>query len=196
MISTKGPEATSCSNPDAPARHRWLPIPEVVDAMTLQPGMSIAESGAGRGDLILPAAEAIGDAGHAFAIEREPEMLAHLRERSRNSRNIHVVEAPYHATPMATGSCDRVLLANLWTELPDPIAALREAARLLRPEGRLILVEWHADAECPHAPRTRVGFDEMVRLLENNTWDIHRHGSLGPYSYFLEAAVSDESVQS
>ena len=67
MISTREPEAPSWSNPDAPARHRWLPKSGIVDALKLQPGMSIAEIGAGRGDLILPAAEAIGSAGNGFA---------------------------------------------------------------------------------------------------------------------------------
>src|SRR5262249_13540896 len=125
-----------------------------------------------------------------------PEKVARLRERTRHCSNVHVIEAPHHATPIPPGSCDRVLIANLWAELSNPIAALREAARLLSDEGRLILVDWHADASCPEAPGARVGFREMVRLLEQNTWDIHSHGELGPYSYFVEAGVSDESVQS
>jgi ubiquinone/menaquinone biosynthesis C-methylase UbiE len=158
--------------------------------------MSIAELGAGRGDFILRVSEAIGSAGHAFAVESAPEMLSVLREKTQASRNIHVIEAPSHAVPVATGSCDRVHMVNLWTELRDPAAALHEAARLLREDGRLILIEWRADVECPHAPASRIGFRDMVRLLEENGWDIHRHGNLGPYSYYLEAAVSDESVQS
>jgi ubiquinone/menaquinone biosynthesis C-methylase UbiE len=177
-------------------RYRWLPNSDVVEVLKLQPGMNIAEIGAGAGDLILPISEALGSADHAFAIEMAPEPLARLRERSQDSRNVHVVEAPYHATPIAADSCDRVLMANLWTELPDPIAALHEAARLLREDGRLILIEWQAAAKCAEAPAPRIGFYEMIQLLEKNTWDIHRHGEIGPYSYFLEAAVSDESVQS
>ncbi len=94
------------------------------------------------------------------------------------------------------GSCDRILLANQWAGLPDPLAALRQAASLLREDGRLILVEWHAHANCPGAPEPRVALHEMVWLLEHNAWDIHRHGDIGPHCYFLEAAVSDESVQS
>jgi ubiquinone/menaquinone biosynthesis C-methylase UbiE len=164
--------------------------------MGLRPGMSVAELGADEGDLILQVAEAIGPAGHAFAIESSPEMLARLREQTQTCRNIHIIEARHHATPIPTGACDRVILANCWAELPDPIAALREAARLLREDGRLILIEWHADAGCPDAPAARTAFHEMVGLLERNTWDIHRHGDVGPYSYFLEAAVCDESVQS
>jgi len=158
--------------------------------------MHIAEIGAGAGDLILPISAAVGPAGHIFAVEIAPEPLVRLRERTQGCRCVDVVEAPYHATAVAADSCDRVLMTNLWTELPDPIGTLGEAARLLRGEGRLVLIEWQTDAKCAQAPKPRVGFREMIQLLEKNTWDIHRHGEAGPCSYFLEGAVSDESVQS
>jgi SAM-dependent methyltransferase len=133
-----------------------------------------------------------------FAIETAPPMLAGLRENCQDRQNIHPVEAPNHDTRLAAGCCDRVLVANLWAELTDPVATLREAARLLREDGRLIIIEWQAEAASPLAPRpnARIGFDEMLQLLERNTWDVHRHGNFGPDNYFLEAGVSDESVQS
>ena len=196
MISTIESRARSERESDTPGRYRFLPKSEIVDVLRLQPGMTIAELSAGRGDLVLSISEAIGSEGHAFAVETAPELLSCLREKAEACHNIHVVEAPCHATQIATGSCDRVVMVNIWTELSDPIAAMREAARLLGVDGRLILIEWHADAECPQAPGTRVGLPEMVRLLGENIWDIHRHGDFGPYSYFLEVGVSDESVQS
>jgi 16S rRNA A1518/A1519 N6-dimethyltransferase RsmA/KsgA/DIM1 with predicted DNA glycosylase/AP lyase activity len=79
-------------------RYRWLPKSQVVEILRLQPGMNIAEIGAGAGDLILPISEAVGPAGHTFAIEIAPEPLVRLRERAQGSRNVHVIEAPYHAT--------------------------------------------------------------------------------------------------
>ena len=196
MTSSKRSKLSSRREADVPARYRSLPTSEIAGVLGLQPGMCVAELSAGRGDLIVPVSEAVGSAGRAFAVESAPEMLASLRERARGSGNIHVVEAPSHATPIATGCCDRVYMVNLWSELPDPAAALREAARLLRPDGRLILIDWHAEVECPHAPASRIGFREMIRLLEHNTWDVHRHGDVGPHSYFVEASISDESVQS
>lgn len=196
MLPTKETQSVRVGDLDAPERYRWIPKADVIDVLKLQPGMTIAEIGAGAGDLIQLVSEAIGWAGHAFAVETAPEMLASLREKAQGHLNIRVVEAPHDATPIASGSCDRVLMANLWAELPDPMATLREAARLLRKDGRLVVIEWQADAEYPHAPRRRIGLHEMVRLLEKNSWDLHRHGEIGPYSYFLEAAVTDESVQS
>jgi SAM-dependent methyltransferase len=135
--------------------------------------MVVAELGAEGSDLIAPLREAVGAEGRAFAIQ-----------------------VPHQASSLAAHSCDRILLVNCWNAIPEPMAALREAARLLREGGRLVLIEWHANAECPEAPGERTAFHEMLRLLEKSTWDIHRHGNVGPHSYFFEAAVSDESVQS
>jgi len=195
MVSTRESQALAGGGLDARERCRWLPQSEIVEALKLRPGMNVAEMGAGAGTFIIPILEVVGSGGQAFAVETAPEMLECLRERAQGYHNFHVVQAPHHATLIATGSCDRVLIANLWAELSDPIAVLREAARLLREDGRLLIIDWHARAQCPQAPSTRIGFREMVRLLEKN-WDIHRHGEVGPHSYFLEAAVCDESVQS
>jgi ubiquinone/menaquinone biosynthesis C-methylase UbiE len=165
-------------------RHRYLPKAEITALLNLQPGMNVTEIGAGSGDLILPGAEVVAPTGHAFATESASQDLARLRERSLGHQNVHVIESPYHVTPLASHSNDRVLMANLWNELPDPVETLRESARLLRERGRLVLIEQRAD------------FSQVVETLEKNTWDVHRQGEAGPQCYFIEASVSDESVQS
>jgi SAM-dependent methyltransferase len=93
-----------------------------------------------------------------------------------------VVDAPDAALP--NGCCDRVLMADVWSKLGDPQSALDEAHRLLRHDGRLLIVEGHA------------GFDELVHTLEHHSWDVHRHGDAGPDCWFIEAGPSDTSVQS
>jgi hypothetical protein len=87
---------------------------------------------------------------------------------------------------IAEHACSRVVMHDLWTELRDPVATLREAARLLRQDGRLEIVE----------RRSRIELRELVRLLENNGWDIHSSTSVGEDGYLLEAAICDESVTS
>jgi len=37
---------------------------------------------------------------------------------------------------------------------------------------------------------------DVIRALEHNCWDVHRHGEAGSQCYFVEAGVTDESVQS
>lgn len=197
MISNRKAEAT-IGLLEHPERHGSLPKREVLEILELKPGMTVAEIGAGRGDLCLPISEAVGSAGHVFAVEAIPEMLHTLRQRSQNQSNIHLVEEPYQETAVAGESCDRVVMANLWTDLHDPLATLREVGRLLRKNGRLVLIEWRPDAPCPPGPPAdkRIEFRAMVQLLERHSWDLHRHGDASPFSYFLEVGICDESVQS
>jgi len=49
-----------------------------------------------------------------------------------------------------------VLIANLWTQLSDGAAVLREASRLLREDGRLLVIEWRGDAQYPDVSDERV----------------------------------------
>jgi ubiquinone/menaquinone biosynthesis C-methylase UbiE len=85
---------------------------------------------------------------------------------------------------LPSGCCDRVLMANMWPESGHPLTELAEAARLLREHGRLVVIE------------AGVPFREVIRALEHNCWDVHRHGDAGKDHYFVEAGVTDESVQS
>ena len=181
-----------------PDRCHLLPLAEMVDLLELRPGMTVAEMGAGHGRLTSSLSHAVGPEGRVYAIEREPEPLASLREKRKCQPNIQPVAAPSHNTGLAEHSSDRVLMANLLRELPDRIATLREAGRLLKEDGRLLLIEWRNDGEHPPGPplHARIGFGEIVRLLENHNWDIHRHGAVGPHCVFVEASVSDEAVQS
>ena len=119
-------------------------------------------------------------AGHTVAEIGPSRFTAALKQAV--GREGHVVAAPHPHLP--DHSCDRVLIAGSWRLLADPIAALEEAARLLRHDGRLLVVEDDVD------------FKEMLLVLEHNCFDVHRHGEAGAQCWFIEAAVSDQSVQS
>lgn len=168
-----------------PERHRNLAEADLLETLRLEPGLQVAEIGAGSGRFTLALARAVGPEGRIFAIETEPEWFQMLRDRCGSEANIEPVHAPHHRTPLRSNCCDRILLANLWGELRDPAATLAEIARLLRGDGRLIIFERRAGIDLP----------ELVQLLERNCWDIHRHGDAGD-GYFLEVGVTDESVQS
>ena len=198
MISNRKGNAATVELVAHPDRHSSLTNAELWKILGLKPGMAVAEIGAARGDLCRAISEVVGPAGHVFAVESFPELIEGLRQRSRSQSNIHLVEEPYHQTGIASESCDRVVMANLWTHLHDPLATLSEAARLLRNDGRLILIEWRHDATYPPGPARdkRIESGEMIQLLERHGWDLHRCGQASTFSYFLEAGVCDESVQS
>ena len=116
--------------------------------------------------------------GHTVAEIGPPHFAEALaRAVGRNGRVHSVATAP-------DGCCDRVLMANVWGDLADAREALAEAARVLRPGGRLIIIDKSAH------------FPQLLHALERNWWDVHRHGDAASGHCFIEAAVSDPSVLS
>jgi len=169
-----------------------LPPALLPELLRVQPGMTVAELNGGHCHLTRVVSDLVGASGHVFAVEPSAEEFALTRDTSGSRQNVHPVEAPPHETPIAGDSCDRVVITNLRTDLCDPVATLREAARLLRGDGRLLVIGWDQQS----GAGTRIDFREMIHLLERNTWEICRQRTESSDSYFLEAVVADESVQS
>ncbi len=186
-----------------PERARFLPPAEVVSALELAPGMVIADIGAGTGYFAVPIAQAILPGGRLFAVDVQKEMLMRLDARLRQvgaSGNISLVEGDAAGTTLPDTSCDRILIANVWHELPDHAAALTEFARILRPNGRLAILDWRADvpARSKSAPRTesdppgppaehRISAEEVARSLETAGWRVLSQRNVGQYSYLVIA---------
>ncbi len=111
----------------------------------------VVDLGCGTGTLALLLAEA----GHRVrGVDLSPAMVAAARAKTAGTA-VEVVEGDASAPPYAPGSCDVVLCRHVLWALPDPSAALARWVALLRPRGRLLLVEgrWQtgaglAAAEC------------------------------------------------
>lgn len=78
-----------------PQRQLSLSKPEVVEILRLEPGMTVAEVGAGCGSLSQAIAQAVAPNGRVLAIENDPAMLARFREKGRNLESIQLIEKPY-----------------------------------------------------------------------------------------------------
>jgi ubiquinone/menaquinone biosynthesis C-methylase UbiE len=77
--------------------------------------------------------------------EPDRHMVALLRRKveasSADAEVVEVVEAPAEELPFADRSFDTVTLVYVLCTVPDPAAALREVARVLKPDGRLLFIE-------------------------------------------------------
>ena len=150
--------------PSPSMKSTFLSESEAVEALQLQPGFTVAEIGLGQ--FVAKIAREVGPEGHIFPADAK-----------RNDR-------------LPDGCCDRVLMANRWAELDDPLATLAESARLLAEGGRLVIIERH------RAEPGGINFPELIQTLEHNHWDVHRHGDAGAHCYYVEVGVSDQSCQS
>lgn len=128
---------------------------------------TVADLGCGTGAV---AAELAPRVARVLAVDRSAEMLRAARRRLAPLANVEIHEGRLEALPIADASCDAALAVLVLSYLSDPAAALREAARILRPGGRLVLVEAarHGDDALRRRMGQRTpGFDpgELAALL-------------------------------
>lgn len=123
----------------------------------------------------------------AVGVDFSPAMLNVARavvERS-GLRNVQLRQGDLYALPVEADSYNLVILHQVLHYLDDPGRALREAARALRPSGRLLVVDFaphsHEFLREEHEHR-RLGFaaDEVAAMLREADLDIESHRNLTP----------------
>lgn len=96
--------------------------------------------------------------------EPDPHMLKKLRQKLAQGKQGEAVQAPAESLPFADSSVDTVVFTLVLCTVPNPAAALAEAARILRPGGRLLFVE-HVRSEDPGLARWQDRLEKPWRFL-------------------------------
>jgi ubiquinone/menaquinone biosynthesis C-methylase UbiE len=96
--------------------------------------------------------------------EPDPHMLKRLRAKAPTGREVEVVQAPAQALPFEDESFDTAVFTLVLCTVPDPQAALAEAARVLRPGGKLLFVE-HVRSRHPGLARWQDRLEKPWRFL-------------------------------
>jgi ArsR family transcriptional regulator len=79
-----------------------------------------------------------------IAVDASTEMLDAARDRLQDYDNVDIRQGALEQLPIDEASLDIALLMLVLHHLPDPVAALSEAARVLRPQGKLLVVDMYA----------------------------------------------------
>ena len=120
---------------------------ELLGRAGVLPGMRVLVPGGAHGDLAFLVAERVGDSGTVVAIDSDAQALRSARTRARVER---FERLEFRAVPLAQARAlapfDAVVARFFLMYEPDPVAALRSAAVLLRPGGRLVAHEWHFES--------------------------------------------------
>ena len=128
---------------EAPERLKALPQADVVRLLRLEGDETVVDYGAGTGVYTEAVAAALPH-GLVIAVEALPELAAKLRERLGPGllEHVNVVVTADNHVPVEDGCADRVVMVDVLHHLFDQPGALDEAARLLRPGGLFVVVDW------------------------------------------------------
>jgi ubiquinone/menaquinone biosynthesis C-methylase UbiE len=134
----------------------WVEAPHPVitrerlrSVLAAEPGERILEIGPGVGYYTLDMAEWVGAEGTVEIFDLQQEFLDHVMRRAaeRDLANVNPTQGDATALPYEVDSVDAVVLTAVLGEIPDPVAALRQIERVLKPTGRLVVGELFGD---PH----------------------------------------------
>ena len=170
---------------DDPNRDAWQKPDEILDALHLERTARVADIGAGTGYFSVRIAKRVPE-GKVFAVDIEPDMLRYLGER-KHREHLMVLE-PVQASVESANlpePVDLVLVVDTYHHIGNRIAYFAKARESLRPNGRLAIVDFKADAPEGPLPEQRVTPEKVTEELAAAGYSLVASHTFLPRQYFL-----------
>lgn len=139
-------------------RERLGEAAHVIDWLGIEPGMTVADIGAGSGYYTVRLAARVGPHGHVLAQDVVPSYLTRLRDRVQRERlaNVQVGLGEPGDPRLPPQSADAVVMVHMYHEIQQPYALLANLIPALRPGARVGIVDVDDDIERHGTPRAQL----------------------------------------
>jgi ubiquinone/menaquinone biosynthesis C-methylase UbiE len=141
-----------------------------ISELGLKEGQRVADFGAGPGHYTIEAAKAVGESGHVYAIDIQKELVSKVESRAESADlgNINAIwsdlEKPEGST-LKDELVDVVVASNVLFQVTDKEQFLQEAYRVLKNNGRLLLIDWSESHGGLGPPEDRIITENEARNL-------------------------------
>jgi SAM-dependent methyltransferase len=175
----------------------WLERPEreaeeapskAIAALDLAPGSVVADVGAGSGYYTVRLATVVGPKGRVVATDLQPGMLDLLRARVAREHlaNVEVVQGRADDPVLPARTFDLVLMVDVYHELASPQAFVRKLKAALKPDGRLVLIEFRKeDPRVPIREEHKMSVDQVREELGADGFRIERVIEVLPWQHII-----------
>lgn len=167
-------------------------IANILGKMSIAEKQHIAELGCGNfGFFVFPLARLVGRQGKIYAVDILKDTLAEIKSRS-TKENLPQIETVwsnleiFKATKIETNSLDSALIINVLHQSTKRSEIIREATRLLKRGGKLLIIDWkNSDIPFGPAPDQRVNLENLKATVLKMNLAIADEFNAGPYHYGL-----------
>jgi ubiquinone/menaquinone biosynthesis C-methylase UbiE len=149
-------------------REQWQRPANVLQALDVRPGNTVADLGCGSGYFTLKLSSAVGRTGLVLAedIRRLPLVFLWLRTLGKGKHNISIIHGEPDDPEFPVDRVNEVLIANTYHELTDPQRILAHVRQSLVAGGRLVVVD-RAPAQANGQKGEIIGHNILASHVEN-----------------------------
>jgi ubiquinone/menaquinone biosynthesis C-methylase UbiE len=150
-------------------REKFEQPDKVLDALKIQPGMTVADVGAGNGYFTLRLARRVKDSGRVFAVDIQQGMLDQLEinRKQEGLKNIELVLSTPTDPRLPPAAIDLALLVDVYHEFQQPEEMVAGIRASLKSDGVLVLVEYRGeDPSVPIKPEHKMTVAQVLREIE------------------------------
>jgi predicted methyltransferase len=132
---------------ERPEREREERPQQVIDALGIRKGQTVADLGAGSGYFSFRMAPKVGTEGKVLAVDIQEEMLNVVRQRAQREgiKNVVAMRSTTSDAKLPSASVDLLLMVDVYHELEYPYEVMQSVVRALKPGGRVALVEYRKE---------------------------------------------------
>ena len=181
---------------ESPDRDDWQQPDQVMDALGISDGATVADIGAGGGWFTIRLASRVGPNGVVYAEDIQRQMIESIDRRVRREglANVRTILGT-PVDPALPANLDAVLMVDTYTQLPDPVALLRQIAAALAPNGRLGIVDFKTDGDGGPGPplSDRVAVETVQTDAAKAGLKLRSHETFLRYQYLLIFGVRQGS---
>ncbi len=174
-------------------RYKWQDPSALIDWLDPKADDVIVEIGSGTGYFTIPLAHRFPKA-QVYAVDVEAKMLDLLQKKllKESISNVELVKSS-DRIPVDSDCADLIIAVNVLHELEDEGLTLSELGRIIKPEGRLYIVDWiKKDMDKGPPKHIRLSMTEAVKILKKPGFRKNREGDLYPNHYTIEFKLDQD----
>jgi len=160
---------------------------ETLQNLGFKAGQVLCDIGAGTGIFAWPACE-LSNMAH-YALEQDPQCieLLNTRKQERHITNLHVVQVTDDLLPIKDAVSDMTMMVTVLHEIAQPELLFKEIARITKPEGQLVIIEFHG-YQTPMGPLLdhRLAQETTIAMVTKFGWVVNYQVNLGENFYCVK----------
>ena len=172
---------------EAPDRDEWQKPDQIMDTLRIAEGSTVADLGAGSGWFTMHLARRVGPNGIVYGEDIQAPMVDYISVRARRENLPWVRPILGTATdPRLPAGVDVILIVDTYHEVDDPVTFLRNAARSLKPQGVIGVVDFLPGGGGPGpAPEDRPDPRAVIEAAEKAGLQLDTREDFPPFVFLL-----------